>query len=87
MASRIENINDFDLDMGKGIILNLSFRFMHAHPTLHADLIRRDTSRVGGSRVSSDLSEETKGDNPYSTPTKQELSLGEDLANLKDVIE
>jgi hypothetical protein len=92
MASRIDKFSDFDLDLGKGIILNLNFSFQPAHPTLHADLIRRDTSAVqsrrgeGSVSMNSEYGEETK-DNPYSTPSSKEISLSEDVSNLKDTME
>ena len=101
MASRIDKFSDFDLDLGKGIILNLNFSFQPAHPTLHADMIRRDTSAVqsrrgeGSVSMNSEYGEETK-DNPYSTPSSKEISLSDDNAmsrkispyeNVKNLVE
>mgnify|MGYP006893289342 CR=1 FL=1 len=45
MATAINKTFSFDVNLGKGIILNIKMRIKLAHPTLHADMIRRDTIR------------------------------------------
>ena len=43
MSSAINNTNQFNLGLGKGIVLTLKMKIGLAHPKLHADMIKRDT--------------------------------------------
>jgi len=61
MTKRINSTNKASIDLGKGVHLLIKMAFKQAHPTLDADLIKRDTVMLNDE----DEEEAKNSGNPY----------------------